>query len=78
VGFHPSAFKHGVEQADSEHAIRNAMVIDDVDDGLTLHLGPDRAGAPLEVITLARADDDDLVIHAMAMRAKYQRLLPGG
>jgi hypothetical protein len=54
------------------------MVIDDVDDGLTLHLGPDRAGAPLEVITLARADDDDLVIHAMPMRAKYQRLLPGG
>lgn len=55
------------------------MVIDDLDDDLRLYLGPTRAGALLEVITvLGEQEDVELVIHAMAMRDKYQRLLPGG
>ena len=74
----PSALNHGVEREDIEHAVRNAVVIDDVGDDLRLYLGASRSGALLEVIAVLREADDELVIHAMAMRAKYQRLLPGG
>ena len=74
----PAALKHGVTVDDIEHAVRNAMVIDDLDDDLRLYLGPNRSGSLLEVITVVRGEDrPELVIHAMAMRAKYRRLLPG-
>ena len=73
---HPSAFKHDVELEDIEHAVRNAMAIDELDDDLCLYLRPRRDGSLLEVVTLAR-QDSQLVIHAMAMRPKYRRLLPG-
>jgi hypothetical protein len=74
-----SALKHGVLVEDIEHAVNNAMVIDDLDDDLRLYLGPDRSAALVEVITLVRDDDQpELVIHAMSMREKYRRLLPGG
>lgn len=74
-----SAGKHGVLAEDIEHAIRNAMAVDDWDDDLRLYLGPGRGGELLEVITVVReADRIELVIHAMPMRAKYRRLLPGG
>jgi hypothetical protein len=77
VDFHPSALKHGIPPDDTEHAIRHAMVIEGQDDGLTLFLGPSPAGTMLEVVTLRRDDDADLVIHAMAMRSKYRRLIEG-
>jgi hypothetical protein len=32
----------------------------------------------LEVVTVVRDDSSELAIHAMKMRARYQRLLPGG
>ncbi|MEA3075683.1 MAG: hypothetical protein QOF60_591 [Actinomycetota bacterium] len=74
-----SAFKHGILLGDIEHAVNNAMVMDDLDDDLRLYLGPDRSAALLEVISLVRDDDrPELVIHAMPMREKYRRLLPGG
>jgi hypothetical protein len=74
-----SAFKHGLVEADIEHAVGNAMVIEDLDDDLRLYLGPSRSAALLEVITLMREEPaDELVIHATPMRVKYQRLLPGG
>lgn len=53
------------------------MAIDELDEDACLYLGPDRSGALLEVITLVREDGSELAIHAMPMRAKYQRLLPG-
>jgi hypothetical protein len=34
--------------------------------------------ALLEVVTIVCDDSSELAIHAMAMRPKYQRLLPGG
>lgn len=75
----PSAFKHGLSRDDIEHAVQHAVVIEDLDDDLRLYLGPNRSGALLEVITvLSEQHERELVIHAMAMRAKYQRLLPGG
>ncbi len=53
------------------------MAIDNLDDELRLYLGPARDADLLEIVTLARDDGSELVIHAMAMRPKYQRLLPG-
>lgn len=78
VDLHPSALKHGVAVDDIQHAVRNAMVIDDLEDDLRLYLGPSRSGSLLEVITLVRDEArPELVIHAMAMRTKYRQLLPG-
>jgi hypothetical protein len=72
----PSALKHGVLWEDIEHAVRYAMVIDDLEDDLRLYLGASRSGSLLEIVSLVRGDRSELAIHAMAMRAKYRRLLP--
>jgi hypothetical protein len=78
VDVHPSALKHGVAAEDIAHALRNAMAIDELDDDLILYLGPGRDGSLLEVVTLAEQGGGETVIHAMGMRPKYRRLLPGG
>ncbi len=75
---HPSARKHGIVGEDIEHAVEHAMTIEDQDDDTRLYLGPARSAALLEVVAIVRADGSELTIHAMPMRAKYQRLLPGG
>jgi hypothetical protein len=77
VEIHSSARKHGVADEDIEHAIDNVMSIDDQDDDTRLYLGPARNADLLEVVTIVRDDGSELVIHAMKMRPKYQRLLPG-
>ena len=77
VEVHPSALKHGVDAADIQHAIDNALTIEDLEDDVRLYLGPSRTVALLEVLTIAREDGSELAIHAMPMRAKYERLLPG-
>lgn len=74
---HSSARKHGVADEDIEHAIDNVMSIDDQDDDTRLYLGPARNVDLLEVVTIIRDDGSELVIHAMKMRPKYRRLLPG-
>ena len=51
------------------------MSIDDQDDDTRLYLGPARSADLLEVVTIIRANDLELAIHAMPMRAKYRRLL---
>jgi hypothetical protein len=38
-------------------------------------LGPDRAGALLEVGVLGIDTDDPVIVHAMAMRAKFNPYL---
>jgi GNAT superfamily N-acetyltransferase len=78
VEVHPSARKHGIADEDIEHAAEHAMTIEDQDDDTRLYLGPARSAALLEVVTIRRSDRSELAIHAMPMRAKYQRLLPGG
>ena len=75
---HRSALEHGVAAADIKHAVEHVMVSDLLDDDLVLYLGPSRSAALLEVVVLPRSGRDDLVIHAMTMREKYRRLLPGG
>ena len=74
---HPAARKHGVAEEDIKHAIDHAMSIDDQDDDTRLYLGPARNADLLEVVTIVREDGSELVIHAMKMRPKYRRLLPG-
>lgn len=76
---HSSALKHGVGAEDIDHAVVNAMVIDELEDDLRLYLGPRRDATLVEVVTIVRGDDrEELAIHAMPMRDKYRRLLPGG
>jgi hypothetical protein len=78
VEIHESARKHDVADEDIEHAVEYAMAIDDQDDDTRLYLGADRRADMLEVLTIVRDDGTELAIHAMPMRPKYQRLLPGG
>jgi hypothetical protein len=77
VDIHASARKHGIADEDIEHAIANAMSIDDQEDDTRLYLGPARNAELLEVVTILRDDGSELAIHAMRMRPKYRRLLPG-
>ena len=74
---HPSAHRHDIADEDIEHAMRHALAIDDQDDDTRLYLGPSRRGDLLEVVTIVRGDGSELAIHAMKMRPKYGRLLPG-
>jgi hypothetical protein len=77
VEIHTSARKHGIADEDIDHAVEHAMTIDDQDDDTRLYLGPARSTSLLEIVTLVRDDGSELAIHAMTMRAKYRRLLPG-
>lgn len=45
----------GIADEDIEHAIANAVVAGDQEDGKVLYLGPDRAANLLEIVTVARA-----------------------
>jgi hypothetical protein len=78
VEIHPSARKHAIADEDIEHATNHAMAIEDEDDDTRLYIGPARDAELLEVITIVRDDRPELAIHAMKMRDKYRRLLPGG
>jgi hypothetical protein len=77
VDIHPSARKHGIADDDIEHAARHAMAIDDQDDDTRLFLRPSLTGEFLEVVAIVRDDGSELAVHAMKMRRKYLRLLPG-
>jgi hypothetical protein len=58
------------------HAIEYAVATEDAGDDPDrwLAVGPDRAGNFLEVVVLV-VEMREMIIHAMPMRAKYQRLL---
>lgn len=72
-----SGLRHGVEEEDIQHALRNAMVVDELaeDPVRYLVLGPDRAANLLELVVMDRPQGP-AVIHAMDMRPQYRRLLP--
>ena len=74
---HPAARKHAIPDEDIQHATAHAMAIDEQNDDTRLYLGPSRSAELLEVVTIVRDDGSELAIHAMTMRAKYRRLLPG-
>jgi hypothetical protein len=54
------------------HAFSHPILIEDLDDGLTLLIGGDRTGALLEV-GLIDSDDGPIIMQAMPARAKYLR-----
>jgi hypothetical protein len=74
---YPSARRHGISDTDIEHAVSHAMSVDDRDNQTRLYLGAARNADLLEVATIMRGDHTEVAIHAMKMRPKYRRLLPG-
>lgn len=77
LAIHPSARKHGVPDADIEHVVSHAMSIDDREHDTRLYLGPACNAELLEVAVIVYDDRSVTAIHAMKMRPKYRRLLPG-
>lgn len=80
---HGAARRHGIDPADIEHVVAHplAVVDEENDEGVNqvLYLGWNCAGdVPLEVVVLHFDDGRDMAIHAMKMRASYERYLPGG
>lgn len=75
---HQAARKHGIADKDIQHAVINAMTIDDQGDETRLYLGPARNADMLEIVTIPRAGQVELAIHAMPMRPRFTRLLTGG
>jgi len=78
VWIEQTARKHGVTDDDMRHAITHRLHVSELptddDSERVLVLGPDRAGNPLELVALL-VDDGAVVIHAMALRARYRPLL---
>lgn len=75
VDIYRSARKHGVTDADIVHAVDHALGAAEQDDGKVLYLGADRAGNTLEVVSVTRDDDTEIVIHAVRMGRLYEPLL---
>lgn len=67
----PSARRHGINDEDIRHALRNARQIEDHDD-IFIAIGGDRSGRLLEIGFVER-DDEVIVIHAMPARPKHLR-----
>jgi len=77
VEIHPSARRHGIADDDILHAIENSVLADDLgeDPDRWLVIGPDHAANLLEVIVLITGEGDELIIHAITLRAVYRKLL---
>ena len=59
------------------HAIDQSLVVDDLgeDPDRWLVIGPDQAANLLELVVLVTVEGDELIIHAMPLRAVYRKLL---
>ena len=77
IEFNPSAFKHGVNEADIRLAILNALYDDVLDDTDNKHLvlGFDRNGNLLEILYNIINEDSINVFHAMNCRNIFLPLL---
>ncbi len=74
----PPARKRGVSDADIWHAVRTAIRKIDMDDDLTMLIGPARDGASLEIGVLDLTSEDPVVIHAIQLRSKFYPLIGQG
>lgn len=73
----PSALKRpGIDETHITHVLRHAISALDEDETFTMLLGPDQSGRLLEVGVVDIDGEDPRVIHAMPIRAKYQRHIP--
>jgi len=76
VEVYESARKHGISDEDIQHGVDHALVVaDEEGTGKVLYLGPDRAGNLLEIVSVLRDDDTEIVVHAMRMRRMYELLV---
>ena len=66
-----SARKHGITDDEMLHAYRNPIRVFDVDD-LTMIIGANPAGRPLEV-GVAIAEGVEFIVHAMSARPRFLR-----
>jgi hypothetical protein len=66
-----AARRHGVADDDIWHAVRNATRKIEMDEELTMLIGPAQDGTPLEIGVLDIAGDDPVIIHAMRLRPKF-------
>ena len=59
------------------HAVEHALAVEDLGDDPDrwLVIGPDHAANLLEVVVLIPVEGTEMIIHAMAMRPSYRRLL---
>jgi hypothetical protein len=72
------ARKHGVSGAGIRHALQTAIRKIDMDDDLTMLIGPARDGTPLEIGVLDLNGEDPVAIHAMRLRPKFYPLIRQG
>jgi len=71
VDIEPSARRHSVADEDMVHALRHHWRAFETDDpAVTMFIGPDRSGQPLEVGVVSD-DDGTAIIHAMEARPKF-------
>jgi hypothetical protein len=68
-----SARKHGIDDEDISHAIRNNIRSFGMEEGITMVIGPGRHAQILEVGLVESVDGDLLVVHAMPARDKFLR-----
>ncbi len=67
-----SARKHRLDDEDILHAYNQLILVEYLDEGLFMLVGPDRAGRLLE-IGVVPSSDGPVIVHAMAARPKYLR-----
>lgn len=67
-----SARKHGVSDETILHAFNNPILVEDLDERMTMFIGSDRAGNLYE-IGVVGTDEGPIVVHAMKARPKYLR-----
>ena len=66
-----SARKHRITDLDMQHAFRNSIRLEIIDD-CTMHIGPDRHGNLLEIGCVTDLNTT-FIIQAMRAREKYLR-----
>lgn len=67
-----SARRHGVDDDDILHAYHHPIRVFALDD-LTMLIGGDRSGQPLEIGVVASDEGIEFVVHAMGARPKFLR-----
>jgi hypothetical protein len=77
VDIHDNARKHGYEDDDLRHAVRNAIRIvpHSPDPRRDLVIGATRGGVLLELVVEDMDSEDAILIHAMQLRKKFYRYL---
>lgn len=72
------ARKHGITDPDIWHALRYVIRRVAMNEDLTMLIGPATGATLLEIGVLGLDGEDPVVIHAMALRPKFLRLLQPG